>query len=175
MERWDWKQKRHVAKFRGERFAALDPGQHGCLMVCDWELGVLPVRLANPLHVEVCAKMLAALDVHVLVAETQYVTNPRLARAVTELTFSMGILVGFAAARLEWPLQLFEVAPASWQAEQKRRHAPEEPKRKGFAADLMMTVGKAQLGQTLDWRQADQSAQTGLAAAWAIAEWWRAL
>ncbi|CAB4154404.1 hypothetical protein UFOVP650_1, partial [uncultured Caudovirales phage] len=41
--------------------------------------------------------------------------------------------------------------------------------------ELMMKVAREELRDQLFWRQANGPTQTGIAAAWGIASWWRAL
>jgi hypothetical protein len=177
MERWNWAERRHVAKFRGQGFASLDPGQWGCLLV--FPAGAeRPVRFANPMHVERCAQAMREFGASVMVIESQYVTNPKMARSIVELTLTMGILLGWVDHEFHHAglgLHLFEVSPATWQAEQKRIHDPMAKREKGYGGQLSMRVAAKEFAEVNQWRTADPKFQTGIAAAWGIASWWKQL
>lgn len=174
MERWNWDERRHVAPFRGQGFATLDPGTEGCLLV--FPAGAeRPLRCEQAGHVERCVLALRACNVGVLVLESQYVTNLARARSILELTLGMGIFIGFAARDLlgERRVDIFEVAPSTWQADQKRTYAPEAPRAKGFGAALAFQVAQDELGTSSDWRLASPGFKTGIASAWGMAQWWK--
>lgn len=178
LERWDWTERRHVAKFRGRGFATCDPGQSGCLLA--FRPGSdLPIRAESPLHPRLCAQALEKAEAEVLIVETQYVTNPKMARSVIELTLSMGVMLGWVLKtrhEVGQDLNLLEVAPSSWQAWQRKAHCPDVAKTKGIGLQIAMKVAEDQLAATTTfWRPADEKFRTGIASAWGIAGWWRSI
>ncbi|CAB4155163.1 hypothetical protein UFOVP650_91, partial [uncultured Caudovirales phage] len=135
MNRLDWQIPRVRAPYREQRFGAMDPGTSGTVLLFSPDLR-FPIACVDASRPRLVAQAFGQFGVQVLVAETQYVTNLKRARGIIELTLNMGVALGYVDALLgqtERELSLFEVAPSTWQKEQRVTRTTVTKPPKGFA------------------------------------------
>jgi hypothetical protein len=155
----------------------MDPGTSGAVLLFSPDVR-FPIACVEAHRPRLVAQAFERFDIQVAVTETQYVTNLARARGIIELTLNMGVALGWVdsmLARTERELTVFEVPPSTWQKQQRLLYTTVTKPPKGFAAELMLKVARDELREQMCWRQATEAFQTGIAAAWAIASWWRAL
>ena len=181
LHRWRHEDRSTRARFAGLGFGAMDPGRNGYLLT--FEAGnPEPVGFADPMVPESCAQALELAEARLVVLESQYVTSLARAKSVVELSFTMGIGVGWLACYFggvdqelgeSVGLHTVEVAPSTWQA---RQHlVNNRPREKGGAIKLALAVAALELGGVEQWKAAGADTRTGIAAAYGIAGWWKAV
>lgn len=166
-------------QFRNEAYLSIDPGEHG--KVLGYEAGnVYPSLVAHPLQPEDLTRLMRSTGARVLVVEAQYVTQLKNARSVLELSFKLGMALGWlACTRAEIrELHMFEIAPASWQARQRRQFGIKggRPKRKE-----MMELAFRRAAVEVDvnpnfrlwWNAEAKAGKEGLASALGIGDHWQ--
>lgn len=175
LERCNWKETEHVDQFRGESFVTMDPGEHGKALA--YEKGKAePVLVAAAMQPEDVARIMRSVGARVLITEVQYVTNLKMARGVTELSFRTGIVVGYAIATRA-PVHvthLFEMAASSWQAHQ-RGHKGRPKRAEQLEISKQRALAEVAKGGNfaLWWEAEVKLGREGLASALGIGDLWR--
>lgn len=175
LDRLDW--KKDAKRFAGKSFVSIDPGADG------YAMGWLPeednpVAFCHVLEPHLVAGMARRIGAHAFVYESQYVTSLKNARHVIELTFRSAMSLGVAAECLRRDghhLYIFEVAPSTWQAAQRRASGIEGRREKGQAAQIAFEVAQEVLGTEGEWKRSLKARKLGLASALGIGQWWRGL
>ena len=174
-ERWNWKEADHVEPFRNEPFLAIDPGETGKVLA--YEKGKRsPVMVAHPLQPEDVGRVMKATGARVLVVEAQYVRSLKASQSVLELTFKLGMCLGWVACTRAHvrEMHMFAVAPASWQAHQ-RGHKGKPLRGEGIAIAMARAKQKANFDPVfrLWWEAEAKAGKEGLASALGIGDLWQ--
>lgn len=181
IERWRWDEREHREQFAGEPFVTIDPGAEGYALGFVPGSG-LPVGYCQCYAVESLFELFLLTKAHVVLIEAQYVRNLKAGQSVLELTLRTYMALGWVAANLRnaatwgWTLNMFQIAPATWQAHQRRIvgwQGKGQPKREE-GLQIAFARADAVIGDQEEWQKATKPRREGLASALGIAEWWRA-
>jgi hypothetical protein len=134
-----------------------------------------PVALCHAFQPECIQTLMKRVGARVLILEQQYVTDLKRARTILELTFQMGIGIGWVACMRPFSgTHVFHVAPSTWQAHQKKLAGILKGPQLKRAEALEMAMGRAKqvLGNDPEWKAAKKASKEGIASAFGIGEWW---
>ena len=180
IERWDYKQSDHRARFENKAFVSIDPGADG------WALGWFswqpsPCGFCHAYDPMALVELMNTVEAQVVVLEAQYIGNLGMAGSVLEMSLRQGMSLGWLAAAMHAgnsirkDLHLFQVPPSTWQAHQRRQAGIRGrlPKAEGIA--LTAKRAKEVMGDEKEWQLATKKQREGLGSALGIGEWWRSL
>lgn len=178
IERWNHPEREHREPFERKPFVSIDPGTDGYALawVPDEDR---PAGYCHALDPMALIELFILVGATVGVVESQYVTSLKNARHILELSFrsgmSLGWLAGAMQAQVGADLHLFEVAPATWQAYQRRRAGVAHRLARGEGIELALAAAEDLIGTEGEWRKARKKQREGLASACGIGMWWRSL
>jgi hypothetical protein len=180
IERWRWDEREHIEQFKGEPFVSVDPGSEGYAL--GWAPdSPIPVGYCHSYAVESLVELFARTEARVMIVEAQYVRNLSRQVAILELNLRIGMAIGWLACSLRnsatwgFTLNLFQLAPATWQAHQRRLvgwKGKGQPKRE---EGIQISLARAEtlIGDQEEWKKATKPRKEGLASALGIGEWWK--
>jgi hypothetical protein len=186
LNRWDWQSTDDREQFAGEPFVSIDPGADGYAMGWESCYRAPPVGYCHALHPDSIVELMRRIGARVVVVESQYVTSLKNARHILELTFRLGIALGWVGCAVHLrshvrlppssvSLDLFEVATSTWQAHQRRQAGIKGRKKRGEGIQVTLDRAVQVIGTEDEWRSANAKQKEGMASALGIGEWWKSL
>lgn len=172
LERWNHEEREHREQFRGRSFLAIDPGREGYALGYSGNGSAAGYCHAlEPISMWDLARLVGA---SVFILEAQHIRQINNANSILDLGFRAGMTLGWVAALMPHPMNLFQVAPSTWQSHQRKKLG--RPKaQKGEALLWTLERGEQVFGRETEWQLANRKQREGMASALGIAEWWISL
>lgn len=158
---------------RSHAFVSGDPGTTGGAVV--WNDDGKPVCVAPISDVATIAQGYSRVlsGRVVMVLEGQYVTDAKRARSVLRVAFLSGRFVEAFERELGVEIELYRVAPSTWQAAQRRRLTGRSVQAKrGDGIKFAKTEALVELGQMPEYTRQKAPIREGIASAYGIGRWW---
>lgn len=108
-----------------------------------------------------------------VVLEAQYVTDARRARSVIRVAFLSGRFAEGLERELGCEIELYRVAPSTWQAAQRRRlFGKSTQAKRGEGIKLAKKEAQAAIGGWPEYKKLKAPVREGVASAYGIGRWW---